>query len=137
MSTFFCVYSKHPYIFFNQDHMTMTFIGFKVNDEYQCTDPKSGEVIEGCDVPENVFKGILTQGVNLKKDDTNSWNKCVFPISNCCDCLCLRYILAVTSYSGLLLLVTPHLSFLPLLMSHLPYFTAIPYLPSRSIVFLE
>jgi len=72
------VYSKHPYIFFNQDHMTMTFIGFKVDDEYQCTDPKSGEVIEGCTVPETVYNGLLNQGVNLKVDSTNSWSKYVW-----------------------------------------------------------
>jgi len=75
----FLLYSQHPYIFFNQDHMTMTFIGFKVNDKYQSTDPKSGKVIEGCDVPKNVFNSILTQGVDLRNYVTNSWNKYVYP----------------------------------------------------------
>jgi len=56
----------------------MTFIGFKMNDDNQCTDPKSGEVIEDCTVPETVYKGLLMQGVNLKMDITNSWNKYVW-----------------------------------------------------------
>ena len=58
--------------------MTMTFIGFKMNDDYQCTDPKSGEVIKDCTVPETVYKGLWMQGVNLKMDSTNSWNKYVW-----------------------------------------------------------
>jgi len=56
--------------------MAMTFIGFKVNDEYQCTDPKSGEIIKGYTVPETIYKVLLEQGVNLKED--NSWSKYVW-----------------------------------------------------------
>jgi len=46
-----------------------------VNDNLQCTDPKTGNVIEGCAVPQSVYDCLLTQGVNLKKDDCNSWDK--------------------------------------------------------------
>jgi len=68
--------SKHPYIFFNQDHTTLTFIGFNVNDKLQCTDPKyPDEIIKGCTIPQSVYECLLTQGLNLKEEDCNSWNK--------------------------------------------------------------
>ena len=53
----------------------MTFIGFKVNDNLQCTDAKTGKAIEGCKVPKTVYECLLTQGVNLKKDDCSTWDK--------------------------------------------------------------
>ena len=68
-------YSQHPYIFFNQDHMTMTFVGFKVDNKGQCYDFKSEKRIEGCKVPVNVCECLMTQGVNLQKEDCNKWSK--------------------------------------------------------------
>ena len=68
-------YSQHPYIFFNQDHMTMTFVGFKVDNKGQCYDFKSEKRIEGCKVPVNVCECLMTQGVNLQKEDCNKWLK--------------------------------------------------------------
>ena len=70
-------YSQHPYIFFNQDHMTMTFVGFKVDEKGQCYDFKSENIIEDCRVPVNVCKCLATQGVNLQKEDCNKWTKYV------------------------------------------------------------
>lgn len=57
--------------------MTMTFVGFKVDDKGQCHDFKSDEFIEDCWVPVNVCECLLTQGVNLQKEDCNTWTKYV------------------------------------------------------------
>ena len=55
--------------------MTMTFVGFKVDDKGQCYDFKSKNIIRGCQVPVNVCKCLSTQGVNLQKEDCNKWTK--------------------------------------------------------------
>lgn len=69
-------YSQHPYIFFNQDHNTMTFIGFEVDDKGQCYDTKSNEIIKDCQVPLNVCECLSTQAVKLQKD-CSMWTKYV------------------------------------------------------------
>lgn len=54
----------------------MTFVGFKVDAEGQCYDFKSEKnPIEGCRVPVKVCDCLLTQGVNLQKEDCNKWTK--------------------------------------------------------------
>ena len=70
-------YSQHPYIFFNQDGTTMTFVGFNVDETGQCSDFKSKKLIEGCQVPVSVCECLATQGVNLQKEDCNKWTKYV------------------------------------------------------------
>ena len=55
--------------------MTMTFVGFKVDDKGQCYDFKSEKRIKGCKVPVNVCECLMTQGVNLQKEDCNKWSK--------------------------------------------------------------
>jgi len=72
-------FSKHPYIFFNQDQTTLTFIGFNVNENLQCTDPKNPcDIIEDCTIPKSVYECLLTQGLNLKEESCNLWAKYVF-----------------------------------------------------------
>ena len=55
--------------------MTMTFVGFKVDDKGQCYDFKSNELIKDCQVPVSVCECLLTQGVDLQKEDCNTWTK--------------------------------------------------------------
>ena len=55
--------------------MTMTFVGFKVDDKGQCYDFKSKKRIEGCQVPVSICECLMTQGVNLQKEDCNKWTK--------------------------------------------------------------
>ena len=57
--------------------MTMTFVGFKVDETGQCLDFKSKEPIKGCRVPLKVCECLFTQGVNLQKEDCNKWTKYV------------------------------------------------------------
>ena len=74
---FLCYFSQHPYIFFNQDQITMTFVGFKVDEEGQCYDFKSQDPIIGCKVPVKVCECLAMQGVDLQKEDCNMWTKYV------------------------------------------------------------
>ena len=39
-------YSKHPYLFFNQDHTTMTFLGFSILPNGDLIDHETNEIIE-------------------------------------------------------------------------------------------
>ena len=62
--------------------MTMTFVGFKVDDTGQCLDFKTNEPIKGCQVPLKVCECLFTQGVNLQKEDCNKWTKYVKYVQN-------------------------------------------------------
>ena len=42
---FFYFYSFHPYLFFNKDQMSITFMGFCINDKGDAIDPNSGKII--------------------------------------------------------------------------------------------
>ena len=57
--------------------MTMTFVGFKVDDKGQCLDFKSKKPIKDCWVPVKVCECLAIQGVNLQKEDCNIWTKYV------------------------------------------------------------
>ncbi|KAM9745174.1 E3 ubiquitin-protein ligase rnf213-alpha-like isoform 2-T2 [Menidia menidia] len=71
----------HPYIFFNDDHVSMTFIGFHLqpNDQngVDAIDPNSGRVIKN-----NVMTGALYEGLKLQRvpfninfDSLERWEK--------------------------------------------------------------
>jgi len=42
----------HPYIFFNQDKLTATFVGFTVTDDGDLLDPRTNKILEKCIVEE-------------------------------------------------------------------------------------
>ena len=74
--------------------MTMTFVGFKVDAKGQCYDFKSEkDPIQGCRVPVKVCDCLLTQGVNLQKEDCNKWTKYAKYIQqyNGCYLICNSY----------------------------------------------
>ncbi|XP_061741549.1 E3 ubiquitin-protein ligase rnf213-alpha-like isoform X1 [Nerophis ophidion] len=62
----------HPYIFFNDDHMSMTFIGFHLTPNEQkavdAFDPKSGRVIKKNVMSLALFQGLQLQGVPFNTD---------------------------------------------------------------------
>ncbi|XP_077411767.1 E3 ubiquitin-protein ligase rnf213-alpha-like isoform X2 [Vanacampus margaritifer] len=62
----------HPYIFFNEDHSSMTFIGFElklnVQNQFDAIDPKSGRVIKKNVMSKALFKGLQHQGVPFNID---------------------------------------------------------------------
>ena len=49
---YFSVPSFHPYLFFNQDHVTLTFLGFNVDSRGNLYDPDTKQIIQ---------RGIMTR----------------------------------------------------------------------------
>ncbi|XP_036971896.1 E3 ubiquitin-protein ligase rnf213-alpha-like isoform X2 [Acanthopagrus latus] len=62
----------HPYIFFNDDHMSMTFIGFhlKLNDQKRvdAINPLTGEVIKQNIMTRQLYNGLKLQRVPFNRD---------------------------------------------------------------------
>lgn len=65
----------HPYVFFNGDHMTMTFIGFHLqtnnNGYVDAINPSSGEVIKKDVMTKELFDGLKLQRVPFNIDFDN------------------------------------------------------------------
>eukprot|EP00058_Branchiostoma_floridae_P007057 XP_002592545.1 hypothetical protein BRAFLDRAFT_108419 [Branchiostoma floridae] len=59
--------SPHPYLFFNSDHHTMTFLGFHVDRNGNIRDPTDNSVLQ-----HNVMKKQLWQGLDLQGVDLNA-----------------------------------------------------------------
>ena len=75
-----CCFSFHPYLFFNRDHVSVTFLGFKIPPDGNLVDPKNDEVIETGLMTEQLRDGLTRQRVNFD-EDYNSWNKLVIPLA--------------------------------------------------------
>ncbi|XP_076154176.1 E3 ubiquitin-protein ligase rnf213-beta isoform X3 [Alosa pseudoharengus] len=63
----------HPYIFFNADHMSMTFLGFNVmqnprNNILNAIDPVTRSVLVGNVMSPELFAGIERQHISLQED---------------------------------------------------------------------
>ena len=71
--TFFGI-SPHPYIFFNKDSMSMTFVGFNVDSNGRLIDPTTKHVIEDSIISPKLLEELLVNKVNFR-DDFNKWNK--------------------------------------------------------------
>jgi len=72
--------SFHPYLFFNRDHVSVTFLGFKIAPDGNLVDPKNDEVIERGLMTKQLRDGLTRQRVNFD-EDYNAWNKLVTWIS--------------------------------------------------------
>lgn len=59
--------SIHPYIFFNPDHETLTFLGFRVDLDGNLLDPQTGETIG-----EQLMSRHLRTGLHVQKVDLNN-----------------------------------------------------------------
>ncbi len=64
--------SAHPYLFFNEDGETMTFLGVNIGERGQLIDPASETVIEEGFISTDLKRGLETQGVDLSCGDFNS-----------------------------------------------------------------
>ena len=62
------LFSPHPYLFFNQDHITMTFLGFFINSAGDLVDPQRSETLEKGLMSKPLQNGLRAQGVDF---DTN------------------------------------------------------------------
>lgn len=62
----------HPYIFFNDDHVSMTFIGFHLQPNEQnfvdAIEPNSGRVIKRNVMTRDLYEGLKLQGVPFNID---------------------------------------------------------------------
>ncbi|XP_061556782.1 E3 ubiquitin-protein ligase rnf213-alpha isoform X1 [Phycodurus eques] len=62
----------HPYIFFNEDHSSMTFIGFNIRlnsqNAFDAVDSRSGMVIKTNVMSKALFNGLQRQGVPFNID---------------------------------------------------------------------
>ncbi|XP_056627258.1 E3 ubiquitin-protein ligase rnf213-beta-like isoform X2 [Triplophysa dalaica] len=65
---------SHPYIFFNADHLSMSFLGFHVKTNgriLNAVDPQSGKVLMGNVMSQELFSGLERQRINLCEDFDN------------------------------------------------------------------
>ncbi|KAJ7339375.1 hypothetical protein OS493_005769 [Desmophyllum pertusum] len=62
--------SPHPYLFFNQDHNTMTFLGFYINSVGDLVNPQNGQIVERGLMSEPLRNGLEVQGVDFKQTRT-------------------------------------------------------------------
>ena len=67
-------YSSHPYIFFNQDGMSITFVGFMVTRNGDLIDPARGDVLEGAIMTSQLYTGLQQNRVNFD-EDYRTWQK--------------------------------------------------------------
>ena len=71
---YFSFHSTHPYIFFNQDSVNITFVGFKVSPDGRVLDLSGGREIEVARMPKQLFAGLKANGVNFNEDYTQ-WSQ--------------------------------------------------------------
>jgi MoxR-like ATPase len=64
----------HPYLFFNQDGMSITFVGFNATRTGDLRDPLKGRVIEQRAMTPRLYTGLLLNKVNLS-EKYQSWDK--------------------------------------------------------------
>ncbi|XP_077980164.1 E3 ubiquitin-protein ligase rnf213-alpha-like [Glandiceps talaboti] len=60
--------SPHPYIFFNHDRVSMTFMGFYIDGSGNLVDPVSGQTLERCVMTRPLKRGLELQRVNLQEN---------------------------------------------------------------------
>ena len=66
--------SPHPYIFFNQDRMSITFVGFMVTKQGDLVDPTYHHVLERGIMNQQLYSGLIHNRVNFQ-DDYRRWTK--------------------------------------------------------------
>ena len=66
--------SKHPYLFFNQDHITMTFLGFSVSSHGNLIDPKTDTIIQKGVMSKQLYEDLVKYGVNFE-ENYEKWGK--------------------------------------------------------------
>ena len=62
---FLLLFSPHPYLFFNQDHITMTFLGFFINSVGDLADPQTSQILEKGLMSKPLRNGLQAQRVDF------------------------------------------------------------------------
>ena len=65
-------YSFHPYLFFNKDQTSITFMGFCINDKGDAIDPNNGRIILPQVISGELNRLLCLQKVNLS-DNYCKW----------------------------------------------------------------
>ena len=73
LKTIFHYFSAHPYIFFNNDGMTLTFVGFMVSSKGHLVDAKK-RTLEKAIMSVPLKEALKQQGVDFE-DNYNMWKK--------------------------------------------------------------
>ena len=73
-SHFILFTSSHPYIFFNQDGMSITFVGFMVTRNGDLVDPAHHGVLEQGIMTPRLYTGLKQNRVNFD-DNCRQWQK--------------------------------------------------------------
>ncbi|XP_064403130.1 E3 ubiquitin-protein ligase RNF213-like isoform X2 [Halichondria panicea] len=66
--------NSHPYIFFNEDNVSITFVGFKVTQNGDLVDPAHKTVLESAIMTQQLYTGLKQNGVNFD-EDYRGWSK--------------------------------------------------------------
>ena len=66
--------SPHPYLFFNEDRVTMTFLGFSINSAGDLTDPQTMRTLEKSLMSKQLRLGLQAQRVDFTANPEN-WKK--------------------------------------------------------------
>ena len=71
-----CFYSisTHPYIFFNQDRESITFVGFTVTEDGDLINPIDNKELEHAIMTPKLYRGLLHNKVNFNYDCKN-WKR--------------------------------------------------------------
>lgn len=70
----FLNFSPHPYIFFNKDRVSITFVGFTVTKQGDLINPVNQQVMERAIMTPQLYTGLQHNRVNFQ-DDYRVWKK--------------------------------------------------------------
>ena len=59
------LYSPHPYLFFNKEHKTMTFLGFFINSAGDLIDPQTSQTLEKGLMSKSLRNGLQAQRIDF------------------------------------------------------------------------
>ena len=82
-NVFIICFSFHPYIFFNYDRASMTFLGFKITPNGDLVDPETNRVIEHQLLTKELRKGLTDQKVNFD-ENYFAWNRLIIVFRQLC-----------------------------------------------------
>ena len=67
-------HSSHPYIFFNSDRVSITFVGFRVTEAGNLINPVDMTIIEPGIMTPQLYAGLKQNRVNFN-EDYRAWSK--------------------------------------------------------------
>ena len=74
LSMYFFFNSSHPYIFFNKDCVTMTFVGFHIDQSGNLIDPDRRVIIQHNLMSRDLRTDLFAQNVDMETN-YESWSK--------------------------------------------------------------